>query len=59
MNEEWESNTFAGLEGLDDEGSERVAGLGRIDEEADEPDQVSSALPVFDEMELDESPRLA
>lgn len=55
----WEENTFAGLEELDEAGRDRVSHLGRLDVEEDEPDMVASALPVMDELELDDAPHLA
>ena len=59
MEQDWEQNTFAGLEELDDAGSERVSHFGRLDVDDDEPELLSSALPVMDELELDDAPHLA
>lgn len=59
MSHDWEENVFAGLEELDDEGRDRVSHLGAVDETPDEPEVVASALPAFEELELDAPPRLA
>ncbi|MEC7522945.1 MAG: hypothetical protein VYE22_23920 [Myxococcota bacterium] len=56
---DWEENTFAGLEGLDDAGRERASLWGRLDGHPDEPEMVSSCLPVMGELDLDDCARLA
>ncbi len=60
MPHDWEENVVAGLESLDDEGHARVSCLGVLDEGPDEPAEVASALPAFEELELPGyPPRLA
>lgn len=56
---DWEANTFAGLEQLDDEGRARVSLLGSLAHEPDEPEMVASGLPVFEELDIDVAFRLA
>ena len=55
---DWEENTFAGLEELDDRGHERVSQLGRAVDD-DEPEMVATTLPAMDAIELDDTPHLA
>lgn len=59
MSHDWEQNVFAGLEELDAEGHDRVSHLGCVDDTPDEPHEVASALPAFEELELQVQPRLA
>ncbi len=60
MPHDWEENVFAGLEALDAEGHERVSHLGSLDEAPDEPSEVASGLPAFEQLELEgHPPRLA
>ncbi len=56
---DWEENTFAGLESLDDAGRSRASLWGRIDARPDEPALVSSCMPEMGELELEACARLA
>lgn len=57
---DWETNTYAGLEHLDDEGQDRVSQLGTFEVEGDEPTPSSDHLADLGELELAaQPPRLA
>lgn len=56
--QDWEDNTFAGLETIDDEGQSRVSRLGLLAED-EQPARMSGEFPAFDEGLEVEASRLA
>jgi hypothetical protein len=57
---DWETNTYAGLEHLDEEGHDRVSQLGTLEVETDEPEMTSGMMADLGELELaTQPPRLA